>query len=89
VHSAWYSGALSADALRSYFLAYRQTLCDKYRISTLRQLGLRIPWLANHVIDRLARHPILATIVVGVAGDLILPKIVLSWRFATQVFLGN
>ena len=88
-HRALCSGALSANALRSYFLAYRQAFRDKYRLSTLIQLGLRVPWLANHIIDRLARRPTLADIVVGVAGDFISPKVVLSWRFAVQVFLGR
>lgn len=88
-HRALCSGALSANALRSYFLAYRQAFRDKYRLSTLIQLGLRVPWLANHIIDRLARRPTLADIVVGVAGDFISPKVVLSWRFAAQVLLGR
>ena len=79
--------ALSADGLRSYCLAHRQAFRDKYRLSALVQLGLRVPWLANHVIDRLARRPALADIMVGVAGDFVSPKAMLSWRFATQVFL--
>jgi flavin-dependent dehydrogenase len=86
-HRALCSGALSADGLRSYCLAYRQAFRDKYRLSALVQLGLRVPWLANRVIDRLARRPALADIVVGVAGDFVLPKVMLSWRFATQVFI--
>ncbi len=86
-HRALCSGALSADALRSYFRAHRQVFHDKYRLSALIQLGLRVPWLANRVIDRLARRPSLADIVVGVAGDFVSPKAVLSWRFATQVFM--
>jgi menaquinone-9 beta-reductase len=86
-HRALCRGALSADALRSYFLAHRQVFRDKYRLSALIQLGLRVPWLANRVIERLARRPSLADIVVGVAGDFVSPKAVLSWRFATQVFL--
>ena len=86
-HRALCSGVLSAAALRSYFLAHRQAFRDKYRLSALIQLGLRMPWLANRVIDRLARRPSLADIVVGVAGDFVSPKTVLSWRFATQVLL--
>jgi menaquinone-9 beta-reductase len=86
-HRALCSGALSADDLRSYFLAHRQAFRDKYRLSALIQLGLRMPWLANRVIDRLARRPSLADIVVGVAGDFVSPKTVLSWRFATQVLM--
>ena len=81
------SGILSARALRRYVLAHRQAFRDKYRLSALIQLGLRVPWLANRVIDRLARHPALADIVVGVAGDFVAPQAVLSWRFAMQVLL--
>ena len=86
-HRAVCNGALSADALRSYFLAYRQAFRDKYRLSTLIQLGLCVPWLANPIIDRLARRSMLTDIVVGVAGDCVSLTVVLSWRFAAQVFL--
>ena len=81
------SGDLSARQLRSYVRAYQQAFRDKYRFSALIQLGLRVPWVANHVIGRLARRPTLADTVVGVAGDFLSPKLVLSWRFATQVLL--
>src|SRR5207248_10596305 len=86
-HRALCSGVLSADVLRTYYRAHRQAFRDKYRLSALIQLGLRVPWLANRVIDRLARRPSLAGIVVGVAGDFVSPKTVLSWRFATQVLM--
>src|SRR5262249_56263331 len=72
-HRALCSGVLSADALRSYFRAHRQAFRDKYRLSAIIQLGLRVPWLANRVIDRLARRPSLAAIGVGVAGDFVSP----------------
>lgn len=85
-HRALCSGDLSARQLRSYVLAHQQAFRDKYRLSALIQLGLRVPWFANHVIDRLARRPTLADTVVGVAGDFLSPKTVLSWRFATQIF---
>ena len=81
------SGDLSARQLRSYVRAHQQAFRDKYRFSALIQLGLRVPWLANHVIGRLARRPTLADTVVGVAGDFLSPKLVLSWRFATQVLV--
>jgi hypothetical protein len=51
------------------------------------QLGRRVPWLANRVIDCLARRPTLADIVVGVAGTFVSLKTVLSRRFAMQVFV--
>jgi len=86
-HRALGSDDLSARQLRSYILAHRQAFRDKYRLSALIQLGLRVPWLANHVIGRLARRPTLADTVVGVTGDFLSPKTVLSWRFATQVLV--
>lgn len=86
-HRALCSGDVSARHLRSYFVAHRQAFGDKYRLSELIQLGLRVPWLANHVIDRLARRPALADTVVGVTGDFVSPKAVLSWRFAAQVLV--
>ena len=84
-HQALGSDDLSARQLHSYILAHRQAFRDKYRLSALIQLGLRVPWLANHVIGRLARRPTLADTVVGVTGDFLSPKTVLSWRFAAQV----
>ena len=51
------------------------------------QLGRRVQWLANRVIDCLARRPTLADIVVGVAGTFVSLKTVLSRRFAMQVFV--
>ena len=50
-------------------------------------LGRRVPWLANRVIDCLARRPALADTVVGVAGNFVSLKAVLSKRFAMQVFV--
>lgn len=86
-HRALRSGDLSAHQLRRYGFAHQQAFRDKYRLSALIQLGLRVPWLANYVIDRLARRPTLADTVVGVAGDFLSPQAVLSWRFATQVLV--
>jgi len=86
-HRALSSGDLSARQLRRYGLAHQQAFGDKYRLSALIQLGLRVPWLANHVIDRLARRPTLADTVVGVTGDFLSPETVLSWRFAAQVLV--
>jgi hypothetical protein len=86
-HRALCSGALSAEGLRRSCLAHRQAFRDKYRLSALIQLGRRVPWLANRVIACLARRPALAGIVVGVAGNFVLLKAVLSRRFAMQVFM--
>jgi flavin-dependent dehydrogenase len=86
-HRALCSGDVSACHLHSYWAAYRQAFGDKYRLSALIQLGLRVPWLASRVIDRLAHRPTLADTVVSVAGDLVSPRAVLSWRFATQALV--
>jgi flavin-dependent dehydrogenase len=81
------SGDTSALRLRHYFFAHRQAFRHKYRVSELIQRGLRVPWLANRVIHRLACDPLLANTIVGVAGDFIPPHAVLSWRFARRVLL--
>jgi menaquinone-9 beta-reductase len=80
-------GDVSARYLRTYFQAHHRAFHDKYRLSELLQLGLRIPWLANRVITRLAHEPALANTIVGVAGDFLPPQTVLSWRFARRLLL--
>jgi flavin-dependent dehydrogenase len=86
-HQALGSGDVSASRLRTYFLAHHHAFHDKYRLSEVLQLGLRVPWLANYVIRRLAHEPSLADTVVGVTGDFLSPRTVLSWRFARRVLL--
>lgn len=86
-HRALYYGDVSAPYLQTYFQAHRRAFRDKYRLSKLLQLGLRVPWLANRVITRLAHEPALANTVVGVAGDFLAPQAVLSWRFARRVLV--
>jgi flavin-dependent dehydrogenase len=86
-HQALGSGDVSAAHLRTYFLAHHHAFRDKYRLSELLQLGLRVPWLANYVISRLAHEPSLADTVVGVTGDFLPPRTVLSWRFAKRVLV--
>jgi flavin-dependent dehydrogenase len=84
-HHALYHSDVSRHTLRQYYQAHQQVYRDKYRLSALIQLGLRRPWLANWVIQRLARTPALADTLVGVAGDFLSPHEVLSWRFALRL----
>jgi flavin-dependent dehydrogenase len=86
-HQALTTGDDSAQRLRGYFLAHRQAFGDKYRLSEIIQLGLRVPWLANRVITKLARHPNLADTVMGVTGDFLPPEAILSWRFARRLLV--
>lgn len=76
---------LSRQSLQAYWRAHRHAFRAKYRFSSLIQRGLRRAWLANSIIERLAQRPLLADTVVGVAGDLVPPGAVLSWRFASQL----
>ena len=85
VHHALCHDDVSRHSLQRYYAAHRQAFRDKYRLSALIQLGLRVPWLANRVINRLARTPTLADTVVGVAGDFLSPQEVLSWQFAMRL----
>jgi flavin-dependent dehydrogenase len=84
-HHALSTGDTSASCLRQYYLAHHRLYDDKYRLSALIQLGLRLPWLANWTIQRLAQAPGLADTIVGVAGDFLPPQAVLSWDFARQL----
>jgi flavin-dependent dehydrogenase len=84
-HQALAMGNTSDQHLQRYFYAHRHAFHDKYRVSALMQLGFRVPWLTNRIIQRLAHNPTLANTMVGVAGDFIPPQAVLSWRFARRL----
>ena len=58
-------------------------------IGKLHSPVLPLPWLANRVMAGLARHAGLAPPVVGVTGDFLSPRTVLSWRFARGVGLAT
>jgi hypothetical protein len=79
------TGDTSAASLRRYYLAYHRLYDAKYRLSALIQLGLRLPWLANWTIQRLAQAPDLADTIVGVTGDFLPPQAVFSWNFARRL----
>ena len=85
-HHALSHEDVSRQSLRQYYDAHHHAFRHKYRLSTLIQLGIRVPWVADRVINRLARTPTLADTIVGVAGDFLSPQEVLSWRFATRLF---
>jgi flavin-dependent dehydrogenase len=85
VHCALCRNDVSRHTLQQYYVAHYHAFRHKYRLSALIQLGLRVPWLTNRVINRLARTPTLADTLVGVAGDFLSPQEVLSWRFATRL----
>lgn len=85
-HHALSHGDVSQQSLRQYYDAHHHAFRHKYRLSTLIQLGIRVPWVADRVINRLARTPTLADTIVGVVGDFLSPQEVLSWRFATRLF---
>ena len=85
-HHALSHEDVSRQSLRQYYDAYHHAFRHKYRLSTLIQLGIRVPWVADRVINRLARTPTLADTIVGVTGDFLSPQEVLSWRFAMRLF---
>ena len=84
-HQALSTGDTSALSLRQYYLAHHRVYDDKYRLSALIQLGLRVPWLANWAIQRLAQTSGLADTIVGVTGDFLPPQAVLSLDFARRL----
>jgi geranylgeranyl reductase family protein len=85
VHQALQRGDVSAQMLQRYVHAHHQAFHQKYLLSAGIQCGLRVPWITNAVIARLAQRPTLADTVVSVTGDFLSPREVLSWRFARRM----
>ena len=79
-HGALARGDSSRAVLASYWRARREAFRDKERVTRLLQVVIRRRWLANLVARRLARRPDLLSLLMGVIGDFIPPRALLSPR---------
>ena len=79
-HSALARGDFSRAVLASYWRARREAFRDKERVTRLLQVVIRRRWLANLVARRLARRPDLLSLLMGVIGDFVPPRALLSPR---------
>jgi flavin-dependent dehydrogenase len=64
-------GPVTANALASYRRARRHAFLGKWTLERLIGLGVGWPALAERVIERLARHPALADLLVGATGNFV------------------
>jgi geranylgeranyl reductase family protein len=80
VHRALARGDFSRAALNPYWRGRRQAFQDKERVTRLLQVVIRRRWLANLVARRLARRPDTLGLLMGVIGDFIPPRVLLSPR---------
>ena len=78
-HAALKRGDCSARALGPY-LRRREVFKDKERVTRLLQVVIQRRWLANFVAHRLARRPDLLSLLMGVIGDFVPPRALLSLR---------
>jgi len=80
IHGALARGDFSRAALTSYWHARHVAFKDKERLTRLLQVVIRHRWLANLVAQRLARRPDLLSLLMGVIGDFVPPRMLLSPR---------
>ncbi|MBI3029967.1 MAG: NAD(P)/FAD-dependent oxidoreductase [Candidatus Rokubacteria bacterium] len=79
-HGALARGNCSQAALAPYWRARRDAFRDKERVTRILQAVIARRWLANLVARRLARRPDLLSLLMGVIGDFIPPRALLSPR---------
>lgn len=79
-HAALSAGDVSAAALRPFQRARRTAFRDKARLTRLLQLVISRRSLANFVAHRLAVRPELLSLLMGVIGDFVPPRALLSPR---------
>ncbi|MGH7626260.1 MAG: FAD-dependent oxidoreductase [Gemmatimonadaceae bacterium] len=74
-------------ALARYDSARHHAFGGKWRVERLVGLATTYPMLMNHAARTLARRKELADLLVGVAGDFVPPREVLSLRYLAQLLL--
>ncbi|MFQ5897207.1 MAG: NAD(P)/FAD-dependent oxidoreductase [Candidatus Methylomirabilia bacterium] len=79
-HHALSASDCSADALAPFFRRRHEAFADKEKVASLLQVVIRRRWLANLVAHRLARRADLLDLLMGVIGDFVPPKALLSPR---------
>ncbi|HEY6224453.1 MAG TPA: hypothetical protein VIW26_11760, partial [Gemmatimonadales bacterium] len=71
-------GSLAAAVLAPYTRARRREFAGKWLLERLIGVGVGWPWLARHVVRRLARVPELADLLVGATGNFVPARAVLA-----------
>jgi flavin-dependent dehydrogenase len=81
------AGGATRKALRSYRRARRRTFIGKWAFERLAALSATRPVLMRRFARRLARRPVYADLWVGVAGDYVSPRELLTPRALAALIL--
>jgi flavin-dependent dehydrogenase len=73
--------------LAEYDRSRRRAFAGKWAVERLIGLAVSVPMLMNHAATRLSRRKDLADLLVGVAGDFVPPREVLSLRYISRLLL--
>ena len=82
------SAAGARAALSAYDAARRATFGGKWQVERLVGVAVGSPWLMDHAIARLAERPALTDLIVGVAGDFVPPRSILSLSFLARLLFS-
>lgn len=74
--------------LSGYDRARKREFGGKWKLERIVGMAIAYPWFLNNAAGVLARRKDLADLLVGVAGDFIPPRLVLSPRFLFTVFVA-
>lgn len=74
-------------ALAAYDRARRRAFAGKWKVERVIALAVAFPALMNHAARTLSRRKDMADLLVGVAGDFVPPREVLSWRYLARLVL--
>jgi flavin-dependent dehydrogenase len=74
--------------LAGYDRARKREFGGKWKLERIVGTAIRYPWLLNNAAKVLSRRKDLADLLVGVAGDFIPPRLVLSPRFLFTFFIS-
>jgi flavin-dependent dehydrogenase len=88
-HEYLNGGNEDSDALRSYERARRAEFGGKWWVERLIGAGVACPPVMNRAAKRLASRPHLADLLVGVTGDFVPARRVLSASYLSALFLSR
>ena len=77
-----------ARILAGYDRARKREFGGKWKLERIVGMATRYPWLLNNAAKVLSKRKDLADLLVGVAGDFIPPRLVLSPRFLFTLFIS-
>jgi hypothetical protein len=82
------SPAEEARVLSGYEATRKREFGGKWKIERIVGMAIAYPYFLNNAAKVLSRRKDMADLIVGVAGDFVPPKLVLSPRFLFNLFVS-